>query len=410
MQGQLGRRTFLQALGAGLGATLLPGCDGAAENGRYTTEDSELLSQQRRFEAQASGTGPFGSQIYHGYRGLARLPWFELDQDGSLICIDDSIPRAIDVHAHLGMSVLFKPDLDLQAKTDRVRHLLDCDATNPGCDLDLDIYINGNFTNEALQALRVSTLAQGLWGSKFAQTQTIPNLLAEMKAMRIETAFILPIEMGLPFGDDQTEHWRHEIERAQVSGQLVSGLSVHPKSKTRLDDMKKHAAAGARLMKLHPTVQKFYPDDPEIMPLYEEAQKLGLVVFFHGGRAGIEPESRLRYAMPRHYEAVLANFPQLPVVLGHAGARDGEAMLALAMRYENAWLDIHGQGVSRLDEIIRRTGGERLLFGSDWPFYHIGSSLAKVLICTEDPGRRAIRQAILRQNALSLFPGSAATS
>ena len=173
--------------------------------------------------------------------------------------------------------------------------------------------------------------------------------------------------------------------------------------------MKKHAATGARLMKLHPTVQKFYPDDPEIMPLYEEAQKLGLVVFFHGGRAGIEPESRLRYAMPRHYEAVLANFPRLPVILGHAGARDGEAMLALAMRYDNTWLDIHGQGVSSLDEIIRRTGGERLLFGSDWPFYHIGSSLAKVLICTQDPGRRAIREAILRQNALSLFPDSAAT-
>ena len=403
MQRQFGRRTFLRALGAGLGSTLLAGCDETAENGRYTLKDIELLNQKRRLEAQASGKGRFGHQTYRGYRGLASLPWFELEPDGSLICIDDSIPKAIDVHAHLGMSVLFKPELDLQAKTDRVRHLLDCDATDPGCDLDLDIYINGNFTDDALRTLRASTLAQGLWGSKFAQTQTIPNLLAEMNAMRVEKAFILPIEMGLPFGDDQTEHWRREIDRARVSGRLVSGLSVHPKSRSCIDDMKQHAATGARLMKLHPTVQKFYPDDPAIMPLYEEAEKLGLVVFFHGGRAGIEPESRLRYAMPRHYEAVLANFPRLPVILGHAGARDGEAMLKLALGYRNAWLDIHGQGISRLDEIIRRTGGERLLFGSDWPFYHVGSSLAKVLLCTEDSGRHAIRQAILRQNALSLF-------
>ena len=108
--------------------------------------------------------------------------------------------------------------------------------------------------------------------------------------------------------------------------------------------------------------------------------------------------------MPRHYEAVLANFPNLQVILGHAGARDGEAMLRLALKYDNAWLGIHGQGVTRLDEIIRQTGGERLLFGTDWPFYHIGSSLAKVLICTDSPGKQQIRQAILRDNALKLFP------
>ena len=29
-----------------------------------------------------------------------------------------------------------------------------------------------------------------------------------------------------------------------------------------------------------------------MMPVYEEAQRLGIAIFFHGGRAGIEPESR----------------------------------------------------------------------------------------------------------------------
>jgi predicted TIM-barrel fold metal-dependent hydrolase len=108
--------------------------------------------------------------------------------------------------------------------------------------------------------------------------------------------------------------------------------------------------------------------------------------------------------MPRHYEAVLAEFPDLQVIMGHAGARDGEAMLDLALRYDNAWLGIHGQSVSRLEDIIQRTGGERLLFGSDWPFYHIGMSLAKVLICTDTPARRDVRENILRGNAVQLFP------
>ncbi len=124
--------------------------------------------------------------------------------------------------------------------------------------------------------------------------------------------------------------------------------------------------------------------------------------FSPGARAGIHPQPRPRYALPRHYEAVLADFPDLPVVLGHAGARDGEQMLELATRYDNAWLGTHGQGLTALDKMITATGGERLLFGTDWPFYHIGMSLAKVLICTENK-HRAQRTRILRDNAAQLL-------
>ncbi|MFT6051537.1 MAG: putative TIM-barrel fold metal-dependent hydrolase [Halioglobus sp.] len=398
------RRTFLQTLGVGAGGMALSSCTNDPEPGRYTQADITLLADQRLQEAKSAGNGPYGKQIYQGYRGLAELPWFDIDGTGNLVCTDERIPYAIDIHCHFGMSVLLAPDVDLNVSTERVKHLLDCDAVDPGCDLNLDIYINGNFDDEALKQLRWSTIAQGLWGSELSETQTIPNLLAEMDAMRVQHALILPIKMGFPFGDSQTERWRDAITTADAGNRLISGLSVHPRSDQRIEQMRSHAASGARVMKLHPTVQKFYPDDPDMMDLYREAEKLGIVIFFHGGRAGIEPESRLRYAMPRHYEAVLANFPNLQVILGHAGARDSEAMLTLALKYDNAWLGIHGQGVTQLDEIIRRTGGERLLFGTDWPFYHIGSSLAKVLICTDTADKRAIRQSILRDNALALFP------
>lgn len=399
----MNRRHFLCGLGMGAGGALLPGCTAEPEAGRYTERDKTLLAQQRAHELAVSGHGPYGVRVYEGYRGLSQLPWFSLDDNQRLIVDDDSVPHAIDVHCHLGMSVLFEPTLDLQARTPRVRHLLDCDAQNPGCTLDLDVYANANFSEDALRTLERNTLAQAVWGSPFAKTQTIPNLIDEMDAMRVQQAMILPIKLGLPFGDRQTEHWREAIEQAGATRRLIAGLSIHPRGERRIEEMRAHARTGARLMKIHPTVQAFYPDDPTMMEVYEEAQHLGLVIFFHGGRAGIEPQSRQRYAMPRHYEAVLSNFPDLQVILGHAGARDGDAMLELALRYDNAWLGIHGQGITRLDEIIRRTGGDRLLFGTDWPFYHIGMSLAKVLICTQKPGQTDLRRRILRGNALQLF-------
>ena len=109
--------------------------------------------------------------------------------------------------------------------------------------------------------------------------------------------------------------------------------------------------------------------------------------------------------MPRHYEAALAEYPDLQFILGHAGARDSEAMIALARKYDNAWLGIHGQSVTMLETMIRSTDNDRLLFGTDWPFYHLGASLAKVLITTETSSRKPLRQKILRDNALRLFPG-----
>jgi predicted TIM-barrel fold metal-dependent hydrolase len=400
------RRRFLMLVAA----TALSGCGPGLEPGRYTQADIDGLAAQRRREAAMSGKGPFGLHRYRGYRGLAELPWFELDADRRLRCIDESLPGIIDFHSHLGMSVLFKPELDLFARTDRVRHLLDCDAEDPGCELDLDIYINGNFQPHHLEELEKHTIGQGFFGGEMLRSHTIPNLLEEMDAMRVEQAVVLPIRLGLPFGDDLTESWRESIAAVQATGRLRPGFSVHPRGRNRLEEMRRHAATGARVMKLHPTVQKFYPDDPDMMDVYALAEELGLVIFFHAGRAGIEPESRHRYALPRHYEGALANFPNLPFVLGHSGARDADAMLEAGLRYPNAWFGTHGQSVTHLDTMIRRTGGKRLLFGTDWPFYHLGASLSKILIVTDQPERRAIRDAILRSNALELIGDSSGRS
>lgn len=401
----LKRRHFLSMLAASTAATTLASCGLGPSEERYNQADIDLLQQQRDEEAQRAGKGPHGTHRYRGYRGLAQLPWFELDTKGQLICVDDSIPMGIDIHCHLGMSLLFSPDIDLNRPSKRVKHLLDCDGTSPGCELDLDIYANGNFTLEMEKELQRQIRNQALFGSDFAATQTVPNLLGEMDAMRVEQAVLLPIKMGIWIGDDLTQQWRKAVSAASAGNRLLVGGSVHPESDKAVAQLREQAAAGATVFKLHPTVQRFYPDHPKVMSLYEVAQELGVAIFFHGGRAGIEPDSSQPYAMPRHYEAAIANFPDLPFILGHAGARDFDAMLKLALAYDNAWLGIHGQSLTNLETMITRTGGERMLFGTDWPFYHIGMSLAKVLIATQAPGRQAIREAILRNNALGLLRG-----
>ena len=286
-------------LGSGA-ATLglaLPGCDSPPPE-RYAQADIELLARQRALEEQSRGRGLYGRHVYPGYRGLAQLPWFDLDANGALRCTDEEVPYSIDVHCHLGMSVLFRPHLDLLATTPRVKHLLDCDGSTPGCPLDLDTYINGNFSRQALDYLTTGTIAQGLWGSESAKTQTIPNLLREMDAMRVQHAMLLPIKLGLPFGDQLFEDWHAAVHTANEAQRLHVGFSTHPHAD---DASGKNAPRGGSGRARHQTApyrsailsRRAGADGP-----LRRGTNLGLVVFFHGGRAGIEPESSHRYALP----------------------------------------------------------------------------------------------------------------
>jgi len=396
----LDRRAFHRLLLSSAGLALA-GCPGGAP---YAEEDIARLAAQRREERARSGKGPYGPQRYRGYRGLAALPWFELDDRGLLRCVAEDVPPALDVHAHLGISVFLAPEIDLHARTPRVRYFLDCDAAEPPCDLDLDVYVNANFRPQDLASLRREALRQVLWGGGAATTHTIPNLLAEMDAVRVEKALILPIAFGLPWRDDLTERWLAASAAPDVRDRLLPACSVHPRDDARIEKLRRYAAQGARVVKLHPTMQRFFPDTAELGDLYEECARLGLVVFFHGGRAGIEPTWTQPYAVMRHYEGALRDHPEVSFVLGHAGARDLADAIPLARRHPNAWLEIHGQGVSALHELVERVGGERLLFGSDWPFYPLAASLAKVLMVTE--GRPDLRRAILRGNAERLLGGA----
>ncbi len=390
------RRQLLKGLAAGA-ALHASGC---RDESRYTEADERNLASQRETEAAQSGKGPYGPQRYIGYRGLADLPYFDLGSDGRLRCTVEDLPPIFDIHAHLGISLLFAREPDLLARTDRVRHMLDCDAQEPGCPLDLDVYINANFRPADLRALHMGALTQMFTVPSAARTHTIPNLLDEMDSVGVAEAMILPIAFGLPFGDELTERFMSAIERSGGT-RLLPGASVHHTDRDAVAKLERYAAAGARMVKLHPPMGRFYPDAEGMDPIYRACDRLGLPILFHGGRAGIEPESMHPYALMRHYEGAFQRFPNVQFVLGHAGARDVEDAIVLADRYENLWYDIHGQGVTMLDRMVRTIGSERLLFGTDWPFYHLAATLAKVLLVTENDD--AARRAILRGNAARLL-------
>jgi len=88
-------------------------------------------------------------------------------------------------------------------------------------------------------------------------------------------------------------------------------------------------------------------------------------------------------------------------VLGHSGALQMELALEIARRYPNVYLEISSQSLKNVRTILDSADPTRVLFGSDWPFYHQAIPLAKLLIATV--GREELRRKVMYENAARLL-------
>ena len=378
------RREVLSLAASAAVAASLPACGGEDPPGAVPRSGPPLESLQIR-----------------GYDGITELPWFERGPDGRVVVRVPGLPAGVDFHAHLAMRFFLAPAVDLQAPAERVRYVMPCDEREPPCLVDLDRYLNHLADGAMLGDVRSEMSRSLVLGGPAAKTHTIPNLLAEMDRCRVGTAVLLAIAPGMPFRDDITTPWLEAVAEAGAEDRLVVFGSVHPRKRGAGDQLRELQRAGIRGIKLHPTMQRFHPDDPEAMALYEVCEELDLPVFFHAGRAGIEPGFTQPYATLDHYVAPAVEFPNVRFVFGHAGARDFADALAVARVHENVWMDVQGQGVTDLRRMLDELGSERLVFGSDWPWYPIAVNLAKLLIATD--GDVVARDRVFASNAQQLL-------
>jgi len=228
------------------------------------------------------------------------------------------------------------------------------------------------------------------------KTHTLPNLLREMRDLGIAHAALLPIE--LPFISRNAETY---LELSRDRPEIVCFGSVHPYEWKPLARLEHQKRLGARGVKIQPAVQLIYPGDRRAMAVYGTCGELGLPVLWHCGPVGFEPELGRRRSQVRLYERPIVEHPSTTFILGHAGALQPEVALDLASRYENVWLEVASQSLTVFRKLVERGPRDRIMMGSDWPFYHQATALAKVLIATESD--EAARGGVLYNNAARLF-------
>ncbi|MBW1709074.1 MAG: amidohydrolase, partial [Deltaproteobacteria bacterium] len=173
-------------------------------------------------------------------------------------------------------------------------------------------------------------------------------------------------------------------QMAREHPRLVPFPSVDPIMKQAdmtAEIMDKFENFGAKGLKLHPAEGCFFPEDPVLEPVYETAEKVGLPIISHGGIFITDKE----YTRPINFTRVLEDFPELTFVIAHLGHGYWDESVEMAQKYPNLFFDtsaaIHGaEGHRPLSddeavELIRKIGVDRVMFGSDFPWYHPGQDL-----------------------------------
>ncbi len=359
-----------------------------------------LMWEQQLWATKLLQAEVFKRQHYEGLRGLTEYPYFELTDKGLLRLTVDGLEDGIDGHTHLALNAFMggKPNL-LKSHSRTIYYM------SPEAKASINLYANKSCGEKA----RKQMVRETMWtflpgGGSASDTHTIPNLLAEMDQLRIEKAVLFPVRSGFPFNDDMTERYVEAIKASGKEDRFIVCGSVKPTLDDAVEKVETYKLKGLKGIKMHPNSAKFYPNDKRAWPAYEACEKHNLPVLIHSGRTGFKTKKILGmtaytedYSDSSNFVEPIEAFPKIRFVLCHSGALQNEEAIRIAKKNKNVWLDIHGQGVDRIQAMIKELGPERLMFGSDWGYYNVGSMLVRMLIATENDSK--IRKMLFSENA-----------
>ena len=209
------------------------------------------------------------------------------------------------------------------------------------------------------------------------------RLIRDMDEAGVDRVMIMPIDWGLvrPFQGTGTmgiweQHELHAAVARKHPDRIVTFACFDPRRPNAANLLERAVEElGVVGLKVHPAAG-FFPNDRMVYPMYEKAQRLGLPVMVH---TGPEPKPLYsRHCQPVYLDDVAADFPDLTLILAHAGMGAWwQEAAGIAAVSPNVHLEFSGwQPMARLRPLefyqalrsmVSTVGAGRVLWGSDYP-------------------------------------------
>jgi len=178
---------------------------------------------------------------------------------------------------------------------------------------------------------------------------------------------------GEPRFSNREQNRIHADMAKKWDGRFIALAAIDPR---RPDVIEQATEAieewGMRGFKLHPSAG-FYPNDPVCFPLYEKCSDWGVPIVFHSG--GLE--FHWEFGQPMYIASAAERYPEVKMVMAHAGTESWQQALMAASALANVYLDISlrqwdyrvnsEKFYEWLRNLIDWAGPWKILFASDTP-------------------------------------------
>ncbi|KZL88986.1 amidohydrolase family protein [Clostridium magnum] len=213
---------------------------------------------------------------------------------------------------------------------------------------------------------------------------TAEGLLESMSQAGIEYSIVSALAYSHDLSWDNIHEINEYVRKAVAAsdGKLIGFCTVDPFGGEASITMLRKCMEeeGFKGLKLHGNMQRFYPNDKRLYEIYKVMQSYHKPILFHTGGIGLKAY-RDCYGQISNFDDVACDFPELPIILGHAGRLKYEELAVLLRKHTNIYADIstnfskaseyRTKPMEKLFQTVLEWCGtsSHLLFGSDYPFY-----------------------------------------
>jgi predicted TIM-barrel fold metal-dependent hydrolase len=204
------------------------------------------------------------------------------------------------------------------------------------------------------------------------------NMIRDMDAAGVDATVLMMLDNGIGCAQECADPLSildaHIAACERHAGRLYAFYGVDPRRPYAVSALKDAIGRGIRGVKIYPP-NGYFPYEAPCYRLYDVALEANLPVLCHTGHTATPLRSR--FARPMYLGDVVADYPDLTVIVGHAGRMPWwHEAVAIATRAAHVYLDLstwwqaqkefgEEQFLRNLRYMISEVGIQKVLWGMD---------------------------------------------
>ncbi len=171
---------------------------------------------------------------------------------------------------------------------------------------------------------------------------------------------------------------------------LVGFYAPHPDQEDHPGELERcFKELGFKGVKLNPSLQGYFPEDPRMRPFWEKANEMRVPVLVHGGR-NVQDfkigklDSKRRFCEPGAFRPIIERYPNITYIIAHfAGAEDWwDEAVSIVRDHSNVYTDLSMMfkrlSTETIMTYINAVGVKKVMFGSDYPGFDPRDYIEKI--------------------------------